>query len=107
MNNSSNMIMTTTEAAKYLGYNEQVLRQARRRDKLKGLKPPKVTMRGDRIHNRKEDLTNWMAIKEGREPTTTEVSANALRGHQLEVLLLASKLGLATEIKANRIVIFT
>lgn len=54
-------MMSSKEAANYLGYPETSLRSARSRGVLAGVKPPRCIKRGGRIFFKKTTLDTWLS----------------------------------------------
>lgn len=59
-------LLTTKEAAEYLGYAEQTLRKSRVTGELGGVEAPKVTMIGRTPRYKVGDLTAWIDSQEVR-----------------------------------------
>ena len=51
--------LTSKQAAEYLGYSENTLRECRVKGILAGIKAPPYIKMGKRVEYSKEDLDNW------------------------------------------------
>lgn len=71
-------MMTSKEAADYLGYAENTLREARVRGNLAGVEAPPYVKMGRKIHYDKTDLDAWKSqfrkITNTAQPSTNSFS---------------------------------
>lgn len=53
-------LLSSEQAAEYLGYAEYTLRSSRSTGKLSGLDTPKFIKLGSRVRYKKDDLDSWI-----------------------------------------------